>query len=204
MAKPGFPGQNGNQGHNGIPGQHGLPPNPLLSGGAQQPFVPPMMPPPMVPPMAGAAAGGGAGGRDDRRRRWHDENGSGSSEVILQALDGGRLATFDPVTGTLRAATIATGQVGGVLGYFGETLAVFYRKDGRLTLRLGANEFDLDSPAVGVGWEQRGPRQARFQVHVDGHTVTDFPYPLTGLGTDLGLLVRDVLADPRRCATIFS
>lgn len=104
----------------------------------------------------------------------------------------------------MRAVTTAgTSPVGGVLGYFGDVLAVFYRKAGRLTLRLGANEFDLDAPAVDVGWQHLGPQQARFQVRVGGEPVVDFPYPLGGAGTDLGLIIRDVLADPRQCAGVF-
>lgn len=160
------------------------------------------MPPPMMPPMAGSAPGG-AGSRAGERRRWNGENDSRSGEIVVQPLDGSRLATFDPETGSLRAVTMAAGPVGGVLGYFGDVLAVFYRKAGRLTLRLGANEFDLDAPAVGVGWEHLGPQHARFQVRVDDELIVDFPYPLQGAGTDLGLLIRDVLADPRQCAGVF-
>lgn len=152
--------------------------------------------------MAGSAANGTAP-RGGDRRRWSDENTSRTSEIVIQPLGGGRLATFDPETGSLRTVSAAPGPVGGVLGYFGDVLAVFYRKDGRLTLRLGPNEFDLDAPAVGVGWEHLGPQHARFLVRVDGEPVVDFPYPLRGGGTDLGLLIRDVLADPRQCAGVF-
>lgn len=164
-----------------------------------------MTPPPMLPPMAGAAAGGsGAGSRNGDRRRWNGEHDSRTSEIVIQPLDGGRWASFDPDSGSLRAIPAATGPVGGVLGYFGDVLAVFYRREGRLTLRLGSNEFDLDAPTVGVGWEHVDQRHARFRVHVDGQPVVDFPYPLNGGGTDLGLIVRDVMADPRQCASVFN
>ncbi len=165
-------------------------------------MLPPMAPP-MMPPMAGPSAGG-TGGREGERRRWPDENPVRSTQIVIQPLDGGRLATFDPETGSLRAAAGAAGPVGGVLGYFGEVLAVFYRKAGRLTLRLGPNEFDLDAPAVDVAWAQLGPQQARFLVRVEGELIVDFPYPINGGGTDFGLLIRDILADPRQCVGVFN
>ncbi|WP_415842926.1 hypothetical protein [Nocardia ninae] len=115
----------------------------------------------------------------------------------------GVFAEFDPASGSLRATPADMSRLGGVYGDLGEVSVVLYRHHGRLALRIGDRDIDLDDP-VTVDWYPADQRNTRFVVSVAGVVAATSTYRSLPADMDLGLLVRDVVADPTRRATIFA
>lgn len=113
-------------------------------------------------------------------------------------------ADFDPVTGVLRAHPSGLGSLGGVFGELGELPVVFYRDGGRLMVRAGDRVIDLDAAHVGAEWQRFDEATTRFLLTVAGSVVCDVRYRSVLPDIDLGLLIRDVLADPDRRTRIFA
>ncbi|WP_040731497.1 hypothetical protein [Nocardia tenerifensis] len=115
----------------------------------------------------------------------------------------GVFAEFDPVTGALQATSGGSHRFGGVYGDLGDVPVVLYRHHGRLGLRIGGSDVDLDGP-VAVDWYPYDQRNTRLVVSVAGVPAFDVIYRSLPPDMDLGLLLRDVLSDPSRRATIFA
>ncbi|WP_336085378.1 WXG100-like domain-containing protein [Nocardia sp. SSK8] len=167
------------------------------AGGQQGPVQgAPMYPPPMVPP-------GGAQGSE--RRAYRAEYRAPVEQVVLvvRAYGGGVLAEFEPRSGALRAA--AAGMVGadGVYGDLGGVTVIFYRLGDRLLVQVGSQAIDVTYGAH-VGWERSAQGRTRFSVAVDGRPMGELIYGVLPPELDLGLLVRNVVADPASRMTIFS
>ncbi len=127
-----------------------------------------------------------------------------SSGILVRAHAGfGEVADFDPVTGALRGVALGVGPVGGVYGDLGPTHMVFYRDGARLVLRAGERVIDLDGQ-VAAQWQQVDNRTTRLVLTVADRVVCDVHYPAVPPDFDLGLLIRDVLADPVRRTRIFA
>lgn len=159
-----------------------------------------------MPPMGGPGAGGNGhrnGGNGRGRRAYTSENGNGATIVVRPYVGYGVWAEFDPITGALRATPGGTNQLGGVYAELGEVPVVLYRQHGRLGLRVGNQDIDLDGP-VAIDWYPYDRRNTRFVVSVAGVPAFDVIYRSVPADVDLGLLVRDVLADPSRRAAIFA
>lgn len=108
------------------------------------------------------------------------------------------------MTGALRGVALGVGPVGGVFGELGPMQMVFYRDGARLVLRVGERVIDLEDEHVGAQWQQVDNRTTRLVVTVSGTVVCDVHYPAVPPDFDLGMLIRDVLADPVRRTRIFA
>ena len=180
------------------------------SNGNQYPGVPGF---PGVPGLPGAAPRGSSDS-SKKRKNYMPRVGSGigpgnghgnDTEIYVRSHTGwGESAAFDPVTGTLRPVDLAMGGLAGVYGELGGSRIVFYRCGTGLSLCVNERGVDLDSPDVATHWERVDPSRTRFAVAVDGVVVCDLYYPSTPDEMDLGLLIRDVLADPDRRTQIFA
>jgi hypothetical protein len=153
--------------------------------------------------MPGAGTSGSGSANGNRRRPDHFENGSGNGIFVRPFTGFGVLANFDPTSGALRAIPIGAGPLGGVYGDLGEVPVVFYRDGARLSLRIGDQALDLDGP-IAMEWGPAEQRHTRFTVIVGGTIVSQLNYRSLPADMDLGLLIRDVLADPDRRAGIFT
>ncbi|NNH71857.1 hypothetical protein HLB23_18665 [Nocardia uniformis] len=180
-------------------------PNPQHSGSAPNPSMPPL--PPMPPGQSGAAPGAHhrrPAERGNGPRTNGIDNSDRNGEIVVRPYTGfGAFASFDPTTGRLQAMPMDVRQLGGVFGDLGEIRAVFYRAAGRLALRLGEWVIDLDDPAVRVHWAHTARRMARFAITAGDAVVFDIGYQSIGGDLDMGLLIRDVLADPIRRTEMF-
>ncbi|MEV4153851.1 hypothetical protein AB0J48_12585 [Nocardia salmonicida] len=177
--------------------------NPALDqSGRQQPGTgnpqggAPMYPPPVMPP---------GGGQGDARRPYRPEYQPPTEHIVLlvRPYGGGVPAEFDPRSGSLRPA--APGQLGadGLYADLGGVTVIFYRLADRLMVQVGAQPIDL-TWAAQVGWERSRQRMTRFTVAVDGRPMGELIYPSLPPEIDLGLLIRNVVADPAGRMTIFS
>lgn len=115
----------------------------------------------------------------------------------------GEFAELNPMTGALRSTMVGAGPVGGLYGTVGELSMVFYRRGG-LVLRVNDQVVDLDAPGVRVTWQRVDPQLTRFVLTVGGAVGCDVRYRCLVPELDLGLLIRDVLADPQRRTRIFA
>lgn len=130
---------------------------------------------------------------------------TGGTEIFVQSHTGwGESAVLDPTTGELRPAQLAMGGLGGLYGDLGGTQVVFYRGGSGLALCIDGRGVDLDAAEVSTCWQRIDQEVTRFAVVVASVVVVDLRYPVTPDDTDLGLFIRDVLADPVRRAEIFS
>lgn len=146
----------------------------------------------------------GSGGRNGHARRsYTSETGSDTTIVVRPYVGYGVFAEFDPITGALRATPAGASRLGGVYGDLGDVPVVLFRHNGRLGLRVGDRDIDLDGP-VSVDWYPYDQRNTRFVVSVAGVPAFDVIYRSLPTEMDLGLLVRDVRTDPSRRATIFA
>ncbi|MFC9474166.1 hypothetical protein ACFTS5_18465 [Nocardia sp. NPDC056952] len=156
----------------------------------------PMYPPPAMPP---------AGGQGDARRPYRPEYQPPTEHIVLlvRPYGGGVLAEFDPRSGSLRPA--APGQLGadGLYADLGGVTVIFYRLADRLMVQVGAQPIEL-TWAAHVGWERSRQRMTRFTVAVDGRPMGELIYRSLPPELDLGLLIRNVVADPAGRMTIFS
>ncbi|MGW8654265.1 hypothetical protein ACWGMO_33170, partial [Nocardia salmonicida] len=156
----------------------------------------PMYPPPAMPP---------AGGKGDARRPYRPEYQPPTEHIVLlvRPYGGGVPAEFDPRSGSLRPA--APGQLGadGLYADLGGVTVIFYRLADRLMVQVGAQPIEL-TWAAHVGWERSRQRMTRFTVAVDGRPIGELIYPSLPPEIDLGLLIRNVVADPAGRMTIFS
>ena len=116
---------------------------------------------------------------------------------------GGAVSRFDPVSGVLRNAAALGMPLQGVYAGFGRRIAVFFRGNDGLALRIGHAMIRLEEPGIAVTWEPTGPGSARFQVLSPRGPELDETYPVTHAEADLGRMIRDVLSDPARRAGIF-
>ncbi len=164
--------------------------------GAQPPMMPPMM------PMSPQQGGGGRGARRTPERPDHPENPVGTPVFVQPYYGNGGSAQFDPATGSLFASAGGGLALGGFFADLGNVFVVFYRDAGRLGLRVGGQRIELDGP-VSVEWAQSQQRQTRLAVVVAGTVRCELIYWSMPPELDLGLMVRDVMADPIRRATIF-
>lgn len=170
---------------------------------------------PMTPGFPGApglpgAGPGGSANSPKQRRNYMPRVGSGTgpgndSEIYVRSHTGwGESAAFDPATGILRPVELAMGGLAGVYGELGGSRIVFYRCATGLSLRVDDRSVDLDAPDVATHWQRIDSSRTRFAVAVGGVVVCDLYYPATPDETDLGLLIRDVLADANRRGQIFA
>ncbi|MFE9787959.1 hypothetical protein ACFYO7_21525 [Nocardia salmonicida] len=182
-----YPPGNGNPGHDQSGWQQPGTGNP--QGGA--PMYPPSIPP--------------GGGQRDARRPYRPEYQSPTERIVLlvRPYGGGVLAEFDPRSGSLRPA--APGQLGadGLYADLGGVTVIFYRLADRLMVQVGAQPIELTG-AAHVGWERSRQRMTRFTVAVDGRPMGELIYRSLPPEIDLGLLIRNVVADPAGRMTIFS
>ncbi|WP_433661709.1 hypothetical protein ACQPW1_05780 [Nocardia sp. CA-128927] len=194
----------------GVPGipvpSNPLPGGPIPSNDPPGSSLPPWSPMP-PPPMGGGPHAGGNGrrngGNGNGQRSYTSENGGGATIVVRPYVGYGVFAEFDPMTGALRATPAGASQLGGVYADLGDAPVVLYRHHGRLGLRVGGQDIDLDGP-VAVDWYPYDQRNTRFVVSVAGVPAFDVIYRSLPADMDLGLLVRDVLADASRRAAIFA
>ncbi|MEU4319040.1 hypothetical protein AB0F85_16210 [Nocardia fluminea] len=177
--------------------------NPAIDhSGSQQPGAgnpqggAPMYPPPVTPP---------GGGQGDARRPYRPEYQPPTERIVLlvRPYGGGVPAEFDPRSGALRPA--APGQLGadGLYADLGGVTVIFYRLADRLMVQVGAQPIELTG-AAHVGWERSRQRMTRFTVAVDGRPMGELIYRSLPPEVDLGLLIRNVVADPAGRMTIFS
>ncbi|MBL1075207.1 hypothetical protein JK358_12470 [Nocardia sp. 2] len=193
------PGGSGNS----LPGPAGpsLNGNETRSPGGQ--FGPAGMPG-MGAPMAPPAAGGPDRQGRERQRfpRASAPAAGGGGGVYLRAHAGyGEYAVLDPVTGLLSAVP-SPGAVSGVYGDMDGVPVAFYRDQTGLVVRVGQQVFDVDRMGADSVWEA-GRDFARFVLRAGGNILCELRYRPLSVDADLGLLIRDVLADPLRRAGIF-
>ncbi|RDI64527.1 WXG100-like domain-containing protein [Nocardia pseudobrasiliensis] len=154
-------------------------------------------------PMGGTSGSAGAVRRGRQRFPRVGESSAGVGTILVRSQTGwGEYARFDPESGVLQAVSVGGEGLGGVYGELGGEQVVFYRGGGGLCLRVGGRVIALDAPGVEVRW-QGDARVARFVVAVGGVAVCDLRYGARGMDADLGMLVRDVLADPDRRHRVF-
>lgn len=156
-----------------------------------------MFPPPVLPP---------SGGQGGDRRAYRPEYRSPTEQVVLRVrpYGGGVPAEFDPRSGSLRPAP--PGQIAGADGLYGDlggVMLIFYRLADRLLVQVGSQAIDVTDGAH-VGWERSPQRMTRFTVAVDGRPMGELIYRALPPELDLGLLVRNVVADPASRMTMFS
>ncbi|MGS2808672.1 hypothetical protein [Nocardia sp. MW-W600-9] len=164
------------------------------------------IPPPMYPPgtpMPGGGGGQAGGGQGNRRYRpEHSDSDPGHGVVVRPFTGYGVPAQFDPHSGILHAAPPHATSATGVYSDLGDTPVVFYRGRDGLAMRAGHQAFHLDGP-VDIVWETSPQRLTRFAVVMAGQVQCELIYRSLPPELDLGLLIRDVVADPSRRATIF-
>ncbi|WP_084161189.1 hypothetical protein [Nocardia sp. BMG51109] len=155
---------------------------------------------PSGPPGAPAMDRGNAA----RRRMFTTTPKQANAQITVQAYGGfGEYARFDPATGRLEAVAAVMQAPGGVYGELGGVSVVFYRNVDGLALRVGDRLLDLEPASVSVVWEVLGENLTRFMVVVGGAVACELRYRAMSPGYDIGLLIRDVCADPDRRARIF-
>ncbi|WP_157555249.1 hypothetical protein [Nocardia crassostreae] len=159
----------------------------------------------MGSPMAGSAAGRGGNGHGGSRGGQRFPRASApvrGGAIYLRAHGGyGEFAVLDPDTGALSSAPSA-GAVSGVYGDMDGTSISFYRDQAGLILRVGQQVIELDRMGAGAAWEPGGQFHW-FAVYVGGNYLCELRYRPVEADADLGLLIRDVLADPLRRSGIF-
>ncbi|MFD4354892.1 hypothetical protein ACFWPX_20215 [Nocardia sp. NPDC058518] len=201
---PGFPNGAYQPGTHPYPGANGPWPTPTPTDPNAGMYPPGAPMGPMGGPMGGAPGGNG-GGRSGNANRYRPDQGNSepTDAVIVRPFAGyGVPAQFDPHSGGLHPAPPDATSAAGVYADLGETPVVFYRGRDGLVLRAGLQSFHLDGP-VDIVWERSAQRLTRFAVTMAGQIQCELVYRSLPQELDLGLLVRDVAADPNRRATIF-
>ncbi|WP_157555876.1 hypothetical protein [Nocardia acidivorans] len=160
---------------------------------------------PMMPPGAAPVASNGAkNGRGDRRFPRAGGGPARNGTIYLRSHSGyGEFATFDPGTGQLQSAPMATGALSGVYGDLDGVRVVFYRAPHGLVLRVGDQAIEVDQLGAEARWERTTEGFTRLVIAAGGHEQCELRYRPVGADADLGLLIRDVLADPMRRVGIF-
>ncbi|MFC8527917.1 hypothetical protein [Nocardia sp. NPDC057227] len=158
----------------------------------------PGIPPPMMPPPSPPTAGNG-----DRRRPPPHRDRTRTGPLMVRPYAGFGVPTeFDPQTGALRANGTATTSRSGVYAELAETLVVFYRGETGLALWLDHRTIDLEGP-VAIDWHDLGGRTTALTVQPPDAPPIELRYRSIPPELDLGLLIRDVLADPERRHGVF-
>ncbi|MFI8976066.1 hypothetical protein ACIGO9_24480 [Nocardia asteroides] len=123
--------------------------------------------------------------------------------LVVRPYASGVAAEFDPRSGSLRPAP--PGQYGGdgLYGDLGGVTVIFYRLGDRLMVQVGTQAIELTGGAH-VVWERSPQRMTRFAVAVDGRPMGELVYRALPPELDLGLLIRNVVADPASRMTMFS
>ncbi|MEC3955053.1 hypothetical protein VMT65_18575 [Nocardia sp. CDC153] len=162
------------------------------------------------PGPAGAPAGqqqGANGGRSRGGNRFPRASGpSGSGDgVFLRSHSGfGEFAMLNPFTGDLRSAPAGAGSLAGVYDDLDGLRVIFYRDNqAGLVLRVGDQALELDRLGAEVQWERTQHGFNRLSVMVAGAPQCEVRYRPLATDADLGMLIRDVLADPVRRSGIF-
>ncbi|MGX1806309.1 hypothetical protein ACWIGI_11390 [Nocardia sp. NPDC055321] len=157
---------------------------------------PPMMGQPPAPASAPARAA--------QRFPRASAPSAGNGELLLRAHAGfGEFAVLDPGTGALRGVAGAVSAVAGLYADLSGMQVLFYRDpQAGLMLRVADQAVALDRVGCEAVWE-RGQGFHRLLVLAAGNPVCDLKYAPLPADADLGLLIRDVLADPARRAGIF-
>lgn len=133
-----------------------------------------------------------------------DDRGNGRRTIFVRPYAGfGVICEFDPETGALQAVPSIDSPPAGNYGDLAGVTVVFYRDALGLGLRVGDRRVDLGAD-VGVEWGHIDARHTRFAVFVAGVLVCELIYRSLPGDLDLGLLVRDVLADAARRATMYA
>lgn len=123
--------------------------------------------------------------------------------LLVRPYGSGVVAEFDPRSGALRPAP--PGQLGadGLYGDLDGVTVIFYRLGERLLVQVGSQPIDVTEGAH-VGWERSAQRMTRFTVAVDGRPMGELIYRALPPELDLGLLIRNVVADPAHRMSMFS
>lgn len=159
----------------------------------------------MMPPPAPAHNGGGS--NRSATQRFPRAGGAPvtGGGLYLRAHGGwGESVVFDPSTGEFRSAPAMAGGLSGVYGEVNGVRVVFYRdRQHGLVLRAGDELIALDLLGAEASWERTAEGSHRLQIRVNGYPHFELRYDPVAPDVDLGLLIRDVLADPARRAGIF-
>lgn len=158
-----------------------------------------------APPMGGAPGHGNGDGAKPRQRfpRASGPVNSGG-ELYLRSHSGfGECALFDPATGAMRSAPPGGGSMSGVYGDMDGVPVILYRDAQQgLVLRVADQVFPVDRLGADAIWEHTRDFH-RFAVRVEGRPHCEVRYRPVSSDADLGMLIRDVLADPARRSGIF-
>ncbi len=163
--------------------------------------------PPAVPPMPNG--GSPQNGSRDRYRRPPGGPSAGvgpeaEAPLLVRPFAGfGVPSEFDPRTGSLQASPSSAGRVSGLYGEIAGVPVVFYRRSGRLGLRIGGHDIDLQTPVI-VEMDTVAYRTTRFALVQDGTLLGELTYRSLPAELDLGAYLRDVLDDPERRARVFA
>jgi hypothetical protein len=168
--------------------------------------------------MSSLAALIGAAGRDNAdpaatpRRRGHPTTPTidGTAAVApppdsVRVREYGGTATaagFRPATATLFATAPDTPVVAGLYQRLGNRMIVVYRDGEALRLTVDQQTFDI-GPTFQARWEPLNDSRSRLVVSDRGHLLAEAVYPTPAAQSDLGLFLRDMLADPVRRSQIF-
>ncbi len=167
--------------------------------GGYPPMYPPTggMPPANMSPNTGAT-------RNDEPRRPGPEPPATTALFVLRYGSANEWAELDPQTGAMRPVPGPVGMPSGLFGDIEGLLVAFYRLRGRLMLRLGEQEIDVDDLAVIVRWERSGRHHTELTVTHGGSPVRKVRYRNLTPDLDLGLVIRDVLDSGMRRSQFFA
>lgn len=163
------------------------------------------MPPPMMPPGGGTPSNGQQGRSNSYGQSLTDHANATARSVFVRPYSGlGVPADFDPETGALRPAAIGVDPPAGVYAEMGDVTVILYRYGGELSLRVGDRVIDVGDRSIAVEWELVERRRTRLTVRRGGTDLCRLDYQSLPAELDLGVLIRDVCADPARRASIFT
>lgn len=151
-----------------------------------------------------AGGNGGGAGRSTQRFPRASAPSNSTGELLLRAHAGfGEFAVLDPASGVLRGVPMAGSAVSGVYAELDAIRVLFYRDHQvGLVLRIADQVIPVDRLGAEAGWE-RGQGFHRLWLQAGGNVLCDLRYAPMAPDSDLGMLIRDVLADPGRRAGIF-
>lgn len=142
-----------------------------------------------------ALPGGSAGGSDE------------GGLLVRSLAGGGHFAELDPRSGEMRVVVPASPEVSadlrGVVGYFDDVPAVFYRDRFGLSLRVGGWVVNLEQPGIAVEWSRLGENAAGFRVLSGSEPIYAVRYRNTVPDNDIGMFIRDVLGSEARRTRLF-
>lgn len=134
--------------------------------------------------------------------------------LLLSHDDVGDFGEFDPSSGH----DVEPRHISGHFARLGDVLAVFYRNNDRLWIRLGDCVRELDSGRSSFHWERTGPQTRRITLSDGGDEIVSVEYADRSGGIpleldptpfveeehfDFGLFVRNVLGDEGRRKRIY-